>query len=158
MRNISYGDELYLLTLVLRELEQGVRLELESARFMDRMQANIAFLDEALGEYHTVLRANTHLPGKLEYLRRLCRLGTDFAVFLAGLAQATSAIGRSFAPLRDALQEMERRHVELARTGRRAMLDAGAEKGQELHGISDEEFRILLSPEDPGETEAARGA
>jgi hypothetical protein len=151
VRNVSYGDELFLLTLVLRELEQGVRLELESTRFIDRLQADIAFLDEALGDYQKTLSGNPHLPGKMEYLRRLCRLQTDFSAFLGNLSRSTSAIGKAFAPLRDALLAMERKQADLARTGRRLMSEAGEQRTQELHGISDEEFRILLSPDEPGE-------
>ncbi len=150
MRKVSYGDELYLLTLVLRELDHASRIGIETSRFLDRLQADIAFLDEALGDYHAVLTANTQLPGNLEYLRRLCRLQADFAAYLTQLSRPTTALGRAFAPLRETFGQMERRHAQLAGVGRRVLADAGGERGQERHGISDEEFRILLSPDEPG--------
>jgi hypothetical protein len=36
VKNVSYEDEIYMLTLVLQELRHGVDLELVSARFIDR--------------------------------------------------------------------------------------------------------------------------
>ena len=151
MRNVSYEDELYLLSLVLKELEHGIRLDVGSTRFLDRLQSDIAFLDEALGEYHAALSSGTQLPGRLGYLRSLHRLLRDSSAMLGILAHGTSTVGKAFAPLRDALTAMQGRQTELARSVRRELAAAGGERSQDLHGISDEEFRILLSEPTPEE-------
>ena len=82
LTNLIYNlqpDEIYLLTLVLQELEQGTGLDVQSTRFLDRFQSDVAFLDEALADYHAALCANPQLPNRLGYLRLLHRVQTGFS-------------------------------------------------------------------------------
>lgn len=151
MRNVSYEDEIYLLTLVMQELDHGAKLVVQSSRFLDRFQADIAFVDEALSDYQAALCGNPQLPGRLQYLRSLHRVQIDFATFLSGLAHGSNALGTTFAPLRETLAAMERRHAGLARTVRAVLAEAGEGKPADQPVISDEEFRILLA--DDGATE-----
>ena len=150
MRDVSHEDEIYMLSLVLRELEHGAGLDIRSTRFLERFQADIAFLDEALADCHAALCGNPHLPGRPGHLRNLHRVQTDFAAFLAELARGSSVLGKALAPLRDALLAMEGRHEELARAARGVITEAGEGGSQEQHVISDEEFRILLADEGTG--------
>jgi hypothetical protein len=147
VRNVSYEDEIYMLSLVLRELEHGAGLDVQSTRFLERFQADIAFLDEALADCHATLCGNPHLPGRLGHLRSLHRVETGFAAFLAELARGSNALGKALAPLRDALLAIEGRHGELARAARSIISGAVEGGSQEQHVISDEEFRILLADE-----------
>jgi len=149
VRNVSYEDELYLVQLVLRELEHGVRLDVGSTRFLDRLQSDIAFLDEALGEYHASLCAGKELPGRVGYLRTLHLLLRDFATLLGSLTHGSSALAKAFAPLGEALAAMQARQSALARSARAELTEASGDRIQDVHGISDEEFRGLLSEPEP---------
>jgi hypothetical protein len=150
VKNVSYEDEIYLLTLVLQELHHGVELELHSIRFIDRFQADLALLDEAISDYHAVLCGNAQLPGRLGYLRDLHRIQVAFASILGGLERGANPLGRALAPLRDTLGAMQRRHAELARATSAVLADAG-EGRPEQPVVSDEEFRILLADEEGAE-------
>jgi hypothetical protein len=151
LRNVSYEDEIYMASLVLQELDYGVKLDVQSVRFLDRYQADIAFLDEALADYHGALRSNPQLPGRQAYLRSLHRVEAEFATFLSRLTGGSSALGKALAPLHDSLVAMQRRHAELAREAQELLTESseGAGSGQPV--ISDEEFRILLADEGPAD-------
>lgn len=152
MRNVSYEDEIYMASLVLQELDHGAKLEVQSVRFLDRYQADIAFLDEALADYHGALCSNPQLPGRPAYLRSLHRVQTEFATFLSRLTQGPSALAKALAPLRDSLVAMEHRHAELARGARELLRESSEGGAAEQPVISDEEFRILLADDGPPAT------
>jgi hypothetical protein len=150
VENVSYEDEIYLLTLVLQELHHGVELELHSTRFIDRFQADVALLDEAISDHHAALCGNAQLPGRLGHLRDLHRIQVAFAATLATLERGENPLGRALAPLRETLGALQRRHAELARATAAVLAEAG-EGRPEQPVVSDEEFRILLADEDAAE-------
>lgn len=145
MRTVNYEDEIYLLTLVLQELDYGAKLDVQSTRFLDRFQADVAFLDEALVDYHASLCGNPQLPGRIPYLRLLHRVQVGFSAFVGDLVRGSGPLGRAFAPLAETLRALERKHAELARAAAAVLNDSGEGKRSDQHVISEEEFRILLA-------------
>jgi hypothetical protein len=151
VRTVNYEDEIYLLTHVLQELDYGAKLDVQSTRFLDRFQAGVAFLDEALLDYHASLCGNPQLPNRISYLRLLHRVQAGFAAFVGDLVRGSSSLGKAFAPLGETLRAMEQKHAELARATAAVLNDSGEGKPSDQHVVSEEEFRILLA--DPGAAE-----
>ncbi len=151
VRTVNYEDEIYLLTLVLQELDYGAKLDVQSTRFLDRFQADLAFLDEALGDYHASLCGNSQLPNRLSYLRVLHRVQVGFSTLVGDLVRGSNPLGRAFAPLGETLRAMARKHAELARAVASVLGDSGDGKPSDQHVISEEEFRILLADEGTAE-------
>jgi len=156
VRTVNYEDEIYLLTLVLQELQFGAKLDVRSMRFLDRFQADVAFLDEALRDYHSALCGNPQLPGRLAYLRLLHRAQAGYIGFLGELVRGTSPLGRAFAPLSETLRALEGKHAELARASAAILADSGESKPADQHVISEEEFRILLAEDGTADDGGAR--
>ena len=79
---VHYEDNLYFLHAILRTIEAGLRLDIDTAFFRDKVIEDLFFVDESLMRTFTSLTDNEHLINRALHLRSLRRAMEAFCDFL----------------------------------------------------------------------------
>ena len=152
-KRINYGDNLYLLGLVLKDVTAGARLNVDPDLFLDRLVEDLFFLDASLGRIHELLAANPHLLDRLEHLKGLQRLCQGLAGLLDDLRAKRLPLGEHLGHFGEKFELVARNHEELARRIGRTIQEDSAHPPEESYTVSENELKFLLA-DIPEETES----
>ncbi len=149
---IHYQDDLYFLHSLIRQLDSGLRLELDAEFFWDKILEDVFFVDATLLRLFARLKDNDYLIHRVEYLRNLRRTGTAFLDFLVRIQEDNRPFSRHINSYQEKINQTRRSHLEMRR-GIDAILHELEPDEETSDIVSSREFDFLLAAdrEDPDE-------
>ena len=147
-RQTNFEDDIFYLNVLIRTLRGGLKLQLDEEYFTDRLQGDLAFVDQTIDKLYDGLRASAHMVRRVEHVRELRTAKMRFVEFLGEVmeqrlpgAEFLRGMPAELGTLRD---HHERDLAEMSRSLR----EAGDKALQDENMISDEELRVLLAEEE----------
>ena len=145
VKRTNFGDDIFFLTMKVKNLRDGCKLELSPDLFTRNISDELRFIFAALARINSTIRASAFAINRTEYLKDLLRLHRNFAELIdsitGGEAAYSAMLGEGKAAL-IGISEKTRSDIDelLALLTR---LGETNEEGTDI--ISEEEYRILLS-------------
>lgn len=148
---IYYDENLFYLNEVINTIADGLRLDLESSIFVDKIVDDVLFTEHALAALHDSLMHNELLVHRVEHLRRLMRTKRRFADVLSSTGSNGHGLETKLLPFAAKFRDIassQRNHVQTLQD-----LVAHADPGEEhpVDVVSEQEFRFLLDEENSEE-------
>ena len=144
-----YDDNLFYLNEIISNLDDAVKLDIDSDLFLDKFVEDIMFVESVLGQLYASLSENDLLIRRAEHLKRIMRSKQVFSELLTNIMNGDSTLGSKLQPFYQKFRELvreQKEHVAEIRT----LLTSSAPAIQNEDMVSQEEFRILL--EDSSDT------
>jgi hypothetical protein len=149
-RRINYEDNIFYLKLILKQLQSGLKLSIDSALYAEKIAADIAFLDKTVGGILHSLETNLMLLDRLELLKDLEGFARLFAQFLDEVLTNESGLLSEIADHVHAFQQIKERRLEDSRRIREIINGSGSGEVEADQIVSEEEFKFLLSQDEEG--------
>ena len=143
---INYEDNIFYLTTQIRNLKNGIKLDINPDFFKDKFVEDILFIDSGLRKIYQSLTRNVYLIHRNDYLRSLQRAKKAFVVFMEEIESGVSPFCAKLSPFRKQLaaskdtqqNEIKEIHQQL-NSGNDASLDSN---GEDV--VSQEEYQFLF--------------
>ncbi len=141
---INYGDSLFVLSAMVRNVRDALQLEAEASVFFDKLVEDVFFVESALDKFFESLQASPLLIDRNEHLKTLMRAENELGDLLDGLVHERYRLSEEFRPFHSRFNTM----IE-SRRARAAQIKAAIEKSEPLAGengdmISPAEYEFLL--------------
>lgn len=149
-RRINYEDNIFYLKLMLKQLQSGLKLSIDSALYAEKIAADIAFLDKTVGGILHSLETNLMLLDRLELLKDLEGFARLFVQFLDEVLTNESGLLSEMADHVHAFQQIKERRLEDTRRIREIINGSGSGEVEADQIVSEEEFKFLLSQDEEG--------
>jgi len=149
-RKINYEDNIFYLKLMLKQLQSGLKLSIDSALYAEKIAADIAFLDKTVGGILHSLETNLMLLDRLELLKDLEGFARLFVQFLDEVLTNESGLLSEMADHVHAFQQIKERRLEDTRRIREIINGSGSGEVEADQIVSEEEFKFLLSQDEEG--------
>lgn len=152
MKNkIHYEDNLFFLTLQLKNLRESLHLSMDADFFLDKVAEDLNFIDATLGRIYSTLKENTSLIKRAEYLHTLSKVKTTYSDMLNDIRSGKFAFSAEmeghFAKLAERQAVHDRDVVEI----RKLLRELTKETEDKEDVITNQELEILLKPDEPEE-------
>jgi hypothetical protein len=147
---VHYDDNLYFLHSMIKNLSGGLALDIDAEHFQNKITEDIFFIDETLDLIAAALKAQEYLIRRGEYLKSLLRAEKSFAEMLTGVIDGELAFSRHLEPFFGRIKIARDEHARNAADIQNLLEKQLARENDGENLISDEEYRILLSDEEPG--------
>ncbi len=144
-KRINYGDNLFLLTLILKDLTAAARLNVDPDIFLDKLVEDIFFLDSTIASIHEQLSANPHLLDRLEHMKSLQNVSQAFGRLLGDLRGRRLPLGEHLAHFDEKFELLRQTQDGIVRATSRVIQEASASPPEESRAVSEEELRLLLT-------------
>ncbi|MFA7567416.1 MAG: hypothetical protein WCY01_10350 [Alkalispirochaeta sp.] len=152
---VHYEDNLFFLHSILRTIESGLRLDIDSEYFKDKVLEDIFFIDSSLMRTFSTLKDNAYLINRSAYLRSLRRTVRAFVDFLipvtSGRLGAPDIVDAYQDRLRSTLSAHQKVIHEID-----TILDHLEPDDEATDVMSLEEYDFLLSPTDSSDDESEK--
>lgn len=140
---LYYDDNLFYLNEIISNLDDAVRLDIDSDLFLDKFVEDIMFVESVLGQLYAALKENDLLIRRAEHLKRIMRSKHIFSELLNNIMNGDSALGKNLQPFYQKFRELvHEQHEHIIET--RGLLNTTPSEDQNEDMVSQEEFRILL--------------
>lgn len=150
IENIHYDDDIYYLSLMVKMVGDSFRLKVDAIYFADRILEEILFIDTTIQKIFSLLRDNTNLIKRLEYLHALARIKRNFTLVLRdflALDPEERPEALSFSPqIQRSLDVHEQDILQI-----RGILRDNGEPGIQDDAISNDELHYLMTPMGAGD-------
>lgn len=146
-KRINYGDSIYLIHEMIRTIQCGLALEIESSVFNEKLIDDIFFIDRVLEMVYESLQKNPMLIIRDEHLRQTLRAKQDFLDILDTILSKDYGGPLDFSKVSDRLQSCRREHHEHIDEIRRLAEKNPSEPNPEDQ-ISPTELEFLLGDAD----------
>jgi hypothetical protein len=145
-KKINYEDDIFSLSLLIRGLSDIVKLEIDPEFFRDRIEGDIRFIDGAIRRIYESLAGGPFFVKRHEYLKGMQRLKRAFVELLDAILDKRVAFAEYLSGSLENLRQMRDVHDRDIGDIRSSLSQS---KGMEQeHIISEDEYKILLSPPD----------
>ncbi|MFP4384391.1 MAG: hypothetical protein ACLFST_07580 [Spirochaetia bacterium] len=150
---INYEDNIFYLTTQIRNLKNGIKLDIDPDFFKDKFVEDILFIDSGLRKIYQSLTRNVYLIHRNDYLRSLQRAKKAFVVFMEEIESDASPFCAKLSPFRKQLSaskdtqqnEIKEIHQQL-NSGNDASV---VSNGEDV--VSQEEYQFLFKAGEEGE-------
>jgi hypothetical protein len=143
-KKINYEDDIFSLNLFVRNLSDILKLDIDPDLFRERVQGDIAFLDLAINRLFESLEGGPLFLKRDEHLKEMQRLKRSFVALLDSLIDGQAPISQFLLPFHGHFKGMREAHDRDV-SNIRSLLSRTASRDEE-HIVSEDEFKILLSP------------
>ncbi|NNM53805.1 MAG: hypothetical protein HKM05_03685 [Spirochaetales bacterium] len=145
---IHYEDDLFYLTLVIKNLREGFRLPLDREFFREKFLFDLRFLQETLLRFTDTLKQNSLLIRRAEYLHSLVKVEGDFVRLVTELLQNQLLFSEYLEDFSDELARYQAEHREIE-TDIRGLLKVLSQEDDGKHDvITATELDLLTRPND----------
>ena len=153
-RRVNYEDNIFYLTLVFKGIAAGLKLNIDTELYRDRILEDIRFLDRTCSSIYQSLKANHLMIDRLAHLKGLLKLNSSLMALLKDILDERFPMASALEQDFDLLQRIQsNREAELA--GLKEMTSRLGESGSDQEQIvSEQEFKFLLSSEEQEEDSA----
>ena len=141
---LYYDDNIFYLNEIVSNLDDAVRLDIDSDLFLDKVVDDIMFVESTLGRLYVSLKENDLLIRRVEHLRRIIRSKQLFAELLGNITNGDSSLGKNLYPFFPKFNELISEQHEHVDEIRRLLTTSTTADVQNEDMVSQEEFRILL--------------
>jgi hypothetical protein len=152
-RRVNYDDNIFYLTLVFKGIAAGLRLNIDTNLYRDRIVEDMRFLDRTCSNIYQSLKADHLMIDRLAHIKGMQKLNANFIALLEDVLEERVPLASALEQDFDLLQRIQsNREVELG--GLKEMVATLGESGGDQEQIvSEQEFKYLLSPdqEDPSD-------
>ena len=142
-----YDDNVFYLNEIISNLDDALKLDIDSDLFLDKFVEDIMFVESILEQLYTSLKENDLLLRRPEHLKRIMRSKYTFAELLNTIMNGESDLGKNLQPFYQKFRELvheQRDHINEIRD----LLNEATSVAQHEDMVSQEEFRILLEDND----------
>ncbi len=147
-RKINYEDDIFTLSLLTRTLRDMLKLEIDPEFFKERVSGDIVFLDSSINRVYQALDASPFFLKRSDYLKALQRLKRSFVDLLDDITARRVPFAEFLAGMEERCRGMSEAHGRDVLSIRSSLSQQGA--AEEEHMVSEDEFKILLSPQEEG--------
>jgi hypothetical protein len=148
-KKINFEDDIFTLSLLVRNLTDMLKLEIDPEFFLRRIESDIAFLDGAISRVYQILTSSPFFVKKHEYLQNMQRLQRSFVELLSAVVDKRLPFAEHLSGSMEAYRRMCDDHNEDLSAINSSLSQS---KGQEEeHIVSADEFKNLLSPMEEGQ-------
>jgi len=144
---IHYEDNIFFMTLMVRTLNNAVKINVDAEYFAEKVLEDTLFLDAAIQKLYGSLKDNQHLIRRNSYLHLLMKLKKAYGRLLEDLLAVQGAFAAHFETQRPKIRRMAAGHLNEARD-----IQDGLERIQaariDSDTISFDELQFLMSPMD----------
>ena len=141
---LYYDDNIFYLNEIVSNLDDAVRLDIDSDLFLDKVVDDIMFVESTIGRLYVSLKENDLLIRRAEHLKRIMRSKQLFAELLENITNGDSSLGKKLYPFFSKFRELiDEQHDHTDET-RKLLSSSTAAAAQNEDMVSQEEFRILL--------------
>jgi uncharacterized pyridoxamine 5'-phosphate oxidase family protein len=145
---IHYDDDIFFLTAMVKRLFEGLKLELDSSLFLNKILEEIAFISRSIEHFMESLKSTKLKVNRLNYLKNMYKLNTLFIEMLNAVLTEQVAFAQNMKNHFPHLTTLRDRHLD-HESALKDELNAGKSPGGQDHEVlSEEEYKILLSPDD----------
>ena len=145
---IHYEDDLFYLSLVIKNLREGFRLPLDPEFFREKSLADLRFLEETLLRFSDTLKENSLLIRRAEYLHSLVKVEGEFLRLVTELLQNQLVFSENLGDFSEELARYQAKHREIE-TDIRALLKVLSQEEDGKHDvITATELDLLMRPDD----------
>ena len=150
-RRVNYDDNIFYLTLVFKGIAAGLKLNIDTGLYRDRIVEDIRFLDKTCSNIYQSLRADHLMIDRLTHIKGMQKLNANFIALLEDILEERLPLASALEQDFDLLQRIQsNREVEL--NGLKEMIAKLGESGSDQEQIvSEQEFKFLLSPDEQEE-------
>lgn len=147
---VHYEDNLFFLHSILRNLDSGLRLDLDPEYFRDKILEDIFFIDATLMRTFSSLKNNGFLIHRSSYLRSLRRTVRAYIEFLQRLREGELGFSDLINSYHDRLESTLQAHQKTIQEID-SILDHFEPDEEASNVISSQEYGFLLSGNEPDE-------
>jgi len=145
-KKINYEDDIFAISLLLRGVSDIVKLDIDAEFFVERVDGDIRFIDSAIRRVFQSLSSGPFFLKRHDYLKDLQRLKRSFVELLDSLVEKRVPFSEFLSASAGRYREMRSANESDISDIRSRLSDsAGLE---EEHMVSENEYKILLSPND----------
>lgn len=151
---IYYDDNIFYLNEIIRTLSDGVRLDIDTELFLDKLVEDILFVESTLTRLFGSLQNNDLFIKRSENLKKLIRTKSLYADLLESIFLGKVPVSKHlmpFFPKFTDLCEAQRKSINDIQSLLSASVTA---VGENTDTVSQEEYRFLLSEEENSEEPA----
>ena len=145
---IHYEDDIFYLTAMVKRLSDGVKLELDTSLFLNKILEEIAFLSRSIEYFIDSLKSSKLKVNRLNYLKGMYKLNKLFIELLNAVLTEQVAFAKNLKNHFPHLAGLRDRHIEHESAIKEALHVGKGPSGQEHEVLSEEEYKILLSPDE----------
>ena len=147
-RRVNYDDNIFYLTLVFKGISAGLKLNIDTELYRDRIVEDIRFLDRTCSNIYQSLKANHLMIDRLTHIKGMQKLNANFVALLEDILDERLPLASALEQDFDLLQRIQsNREVEL--TGLKEMVvKLGEPGGDQEQIVSEQEFKFLLSSDE----------
>lgn len=150
-KNIYYNDNLYFISEMITNIHNGIKLDIDSDLFLDKLLDTLFFIDETLKKIYASLVDNERLLKRRQYLKTLLRTENYFTVFLGEVINKQEGISREIQPFTGRIREVHFEHKTMSDNLHNLLRQIIPSDSEGSDMVSEEEFNLLFMPEeDPG--------
>lgn len=152
-KQINFGDNIFFLTLILKDLSSGIKLSLDNDLFLDKLVEDVFFLEGSIEQVFELIKERVLLIDRLEHLKNLEKLSSDFAAFLEEIIMGDVPVAEHLAAFLEKFSGIKDHQHKLVSEVRGIIHDADQSETAEEDMVSREEFEFLLAEEANEENE-----
>ncbi len=145
---IHYEDDIFYLTAIVKRLSDGVKLELDTSLFLNKVLEEIAFLSRSIEYFMDSLKSTKLKVNRLNYLKSVYKLNKLFVELLNSVLTEQVPFSKNLKNHFPHLAGLRDRHIEHETAVKEALHLGMGPSGQEHEVLSEEEYKILLSPDE----------
>lgn len=143
---INYEDNIFYLATQIRNLKNGIKLDIDPDFFKDKFVEDILFIDSGLRKLFQSLTRNVYLIHRNDYLRSLQRAKKSFVAFIEEIEAGTSPFCSNLSPFRKQLsasKETQQKEITEIHNQLTSKNDRDVEsRGEDV--VSQEEYQFLF--------------
>ncbi len=138
----NYADNIFFLSQYIKNLQQGLNLELDPNYFRDKILEDILFLDSCLARLYSSLRNSNFLITRNDHLRDLQRAISLFVKFIDSILDNSC----TFTELKSAKTKLTACRIEQEknRSDISSIISGTPTEEESEDTVSQDEFRFLL--------------
>jgi len=145
---VHYEDNLFYLTILIKNLKTGLALDIDPEYFIDKIIEDIFFVDSSLVRSFNSLKANPHLIKRKEYLRALLRAKKVFIDFLEEVVNGKLAFSPNLEPFFPKFRNSLSEHIRDSSEIHALLEEPSATEEPENDIISPTEYQFLLEEDE----------
>ena len=144
-RRVNYDDNIFYLTLVFKGIAAGLKLNIDTGLYRDRIVEDIRFLDKTCSGIYQSLKADHLMIDRLTHIKGMQKLNTNFIALLKDILEERLPLASALEQDFDLLQRIQsNREVEFAAL-KEIISKLGEPGGDQEQIVSEQEFKFLLS-------------
>ena len=141
---IYYDDNIFYLNEIISNIDDGIRLDIDTKLYLDKLVEDILFVESILARLYGSLQENDKLIRRSEHLKRLVRSKVKFLDLLDDIVQQRVPISDNLVPFYPKFNELIREQQDHLDEIRAQLSTSNGSTEEDEDIVSQEEIRFLL--------------